>query len=54
MKVEPVFETRVYSRTNRQIDNYYQIEDKIRVIKVVKGGVDLVEVRQIRTFMVVG
>ena len=54
MKVDIVFETRGYSRTNTQTEDYYQIEDKTVVIKVVKEGVDLLEVKQIRTFLVVG
>lgn len=54
MKVDIVFETRGYSGTNTQTEDYYQIEDKTVVIKVVKEGVDLLEVKQIRTFLVVG
>ena len=54
MKVDIVFETRGHSRTNTQTEDYYQIEDKTIVIKVVKEGVDLLEVKQIRTFLVVG
>ena len=55
VKVEPVFETRGYSGTNRQVNGFYwSNRGQTIVIVVAKEGVDLVEAKQIITFMVVG